>query len=183
VKNETNALKSVLFFITRRFPASFSQVPMNLSISDIIFHRFRKRCSHHSISSSPLLPASEHPTWPVLLVFFQSQHTCTSGSSDKPMRAFHGTAPPFISPSVSSSPHRGQTLDCFGEVTSVPLGCGLFVSMSARSNSDFHNLTSNYKGRPRLCNLWCHPAPFHKNVSSFSRLKETGKLRSQCLLF
>jgi hypothetical protein len=40
-------------------------------ISDIIFHPFRKRCSHHFISSLPLLPASEHPAWPVLLMFFQ----------------------------------------------------------------------------------------------------------------
>ena len=94
MKNETNALRSVLFFITRRFPASFSQVPMNLSISDIIFHPFRTRCSHHSISSSPLLPASEHPAWPALWMFFQSQHACTSGSSYKPMRAFRGTAHP-----------------------------------------------------------------------------------------
>ena len=43
VKNETNALRSVLFFITRRFPASFSQVPTNLSISETIFHPFKKR--------------------------------------------------------------------------------------------------------------------------------------------
>jgi len=67
---------------------------MNLSISDIIFPPFRTSCSHHSIFSSPLLPASEHPAWPALWMFFQSQHACTSGSSYKPMRAFRGTARP-----------------------------------------------------------------------------------------